>query len=107
MPRFNLYSWLGVPSASSSTFTTFDAPHKYVTSPLPFLRSPLVLASARMLIAVYILTTLLTTLIQKSVVDHAGSRYVLDFVLSQSLFCFWNGRSRSEDGALNSLLGIS
>ena len=83
MPRSNLYSWLGVPSPSSPTPTTFDAPHKYVTSPIPLLRSPLVLASARMLIAVYILATLLTTLIQKSVVDHAGGRYVVNFVLSR------------------------
>jgi hypothetical protein len=79
MPRSNLYSWLGIPSASSPTPTTFDAPHKYVTSPIPFLRSPLVLASARMLIAVYILATLLTTLIRRSVVDHVGRRYVMDF----------------------------
>ncbi|KIM37586.1 hypothetical protein M413DRAFT_13279 [Hebeloma cylindrosporum] len=70
MPRSNLYSLLGVPSP-----TTFDAPHKYVTSPIPLLRSPLVLASTRMLIAIYTLATLLTTLIRKSVVDHAGDSY--------------------------------
>jgi len=79
MPRFNFYSHLGVHSSSSSTLTTFDAPHKYVTSPIHLFRSPIVLASARMLIAIYVLATLLTTLIWKSTVEHLGRSYFCYF----------------------------
>jgi hypothetical protein len=61
------------------TPTTFDAPHKYVTSPTPF---RLILASAnRSLYPRHV-----ATLLQKSVVDHPRSRYVVDSFLSWPLF---------------------
>ncbi|CAA7263575.1 unnamed protein product [Cyclocybe aegerita] len=66
MPRMNLYSRLGVP-------TTFDAAHKHVTS--PFIRSPIIFAAVRLLIAFYMLTTLLVTLIWQSVKEDRGSSY--------------------------------
>jgi len=70
------------------TLTTFDAPHKYVNSPIRPLRSPIVFAFARMLIAIYILATLLTTLADHidMEVDGGASRTKVNFVVSQSSF---------------------
>jgi len=66
MARLNLYSRLGAPAI-------FDPAHKYVTSPV--FRSPLVLASLRITIALYTLVVLLVTLIWKTTKQHDGKSY--------------------------------
>jgi hypothetical protein len=53
-----------------------------------------------MLIAVYTLATLLTTLIRKSAVEHLGRRYVVDFVyFTFSLFSSFFFLLKSETTA--------
>ncbi|KAF8809229.1 hypothetical protein BYT27DRAFT_7094616 [Phlegmacium glaucopus] len=66
MGPLNLYSRLGVQPS-------FDASHKFVTS--PFLRSPPTLALVRVIVALYTVVVLLVTLIWKSVKLHAGNSY--------------------------------
>ncbi|KAF8178715.1 hypothetical protein BJ912DRAFT_1023974 [Pholiota molesta] len=68
MPRLNFYARLGIQPDS-----TFDAPHKFVTSPI--FRSPILFASIRLTIALYTATTLLVTLIWKAVVTHDAKSY--------------------------------
>ncbi|PPQ69543.1 hypothetical protein CVT25_000860 [Psilocybe cyanescens] len=68
MARLNIYSRLGVPSEQ-----TFDAPHKFVTS--PFFKYPISLSSLRIIISVYTLVTLLVTLIWNAVRLHDAQSY--------------------------------
>ena len=62
---------------------SFDASHKFVTS--PFLRSPLTLALVRVAIAFYTVLVLLVTLIWKAVKLDAGNECVI-FLCSVSFF---------------------
>ncbi|KAF8956426.1 hypothetical protein BDZ97DRAFT_1671613 [Flammula alnicola] len=68
MPRLNFYNRLGIPSD-----TSFDVPHKYVTSPI--FRTPFIFASLRITIALYTVVVLLVTLIWKSVKEHDAQSY--------------------------------
>ncbi len=57
----------------------FDPGLAYVSSSVPILRRPIVLASVRLLLAVYALVTLVVSVIWADVVSHdiAGLRFLL------------------------------